>query len=456
MLLWVKSWFDTMENLLQNTSLARRALWLVELRWVAIGALALATYVSSRWMRVSLPDSRLYLIAELLTAYNASLYILVKYWTGRVKNGLGTRIGQIISFQISADLIIMTTILHYAGGIENPFIFFFVFHMILASILRSRFQSYLQATLAILSFGGVLLLEATGTIPHYSLEGFAGHELYQSRRYVLGCLFVLAVTLYLVVYMTTSIAEQLRCQQDELEEANHQLQQKDKIKNQYVLRVTHDIKGHLAAIQSCLQLVFDQIVGPLNEKQKDLTGRAYRRTTNCMLFVRTLLKITRLKLTGQMDISHFSLRDCLGKALAAAKTRAQDKSIDIHCDIEKSIETISGEAVYIEETLTNLLLNAVKYTPPQGHVNITVTDLGDHVQIVFSDTGIGIPASEMPHIFEEFYRASNARATQRDGTGLGLAFAKQVIERHGGTITAEQNQPCGTVLTVVLPKNIPS
>jgi signal transduction histidine kinase len=421
---------------------------------VAISTIAIATFVAGRFLYITLERSALYTITGILLVYNFVLYDLLRYWTWGEKEPSPRRIGGVLTFQITMDLVILTTIVHYAGGIENPFSFFFVFHMILASILRPKWQSYVQATLAVFLFGGLVVLEGLGVLPHYDLVGFAAHGLYNKPIFVFGFLFVFTVTLYLVVYMTTSISEQLRVQQASYEQANAQLEEKDQLKNQYVLRLTHDIKGHLAAIQSCLEIVINGLVGPLNDKQDDLVDRAHRRTVKCMAFITALLNLTRMKLTGELEMERFSLKNCLFNALAAVQRGARDKSITLTHTIELSTDEIPGEAVLIEETLTNLLFNAVKYTPEGGSVSLTVQEDGALIRVAIVDTGIGIPEGALGHIFEEFYRADNARATERDGTGLGLAFAKQVVERHGGTIAAQNNPECGSTFTFTLPKSI--
>jgi signal transduction histidine kinase len=440
-----------MENLLKSTNLIERAYWLIRLRWVAIGALAAATFVATRFMKVALPASALYTMAGVLFVYNFILYDLLRYWTWGSKEPSDRRIGQIITFQISADLFILAGILHFSGGIENPFSFFFVFHMIIASILRSWVQSYIQATLAVVLFGGLVTLEATGVLRHYPLEGFAGHGLYNNGTFVFGFLFVFTTTLYLVVYMTTSISEQLRSQQASYARANALLEEKDQLKNQYVLRLTHDIKGHLAAVQSCLDIVFNEMVGPLNEKQRDLIERAHRRTGKCMAFITALLKLTRMRLTGQLETECVSLKNCVFNALAAVQNRAHKKNIALLHEIASSIDEIAGEAVLVEETITNVLFNAVKYTPEGGEVRLDVIEDGAFAQIRIADTGIGVPVDDAERIFDEFYRADNARQTERDGTGLGLAFAKEVVERHGGRIWVENKPSGGSVFTFTLP-----
>jgi signal transduction histidine kinase len=443
-----------MENLLKSNSLIERAYWLIQLRWIAIATLFGATLVAGEVMQVHLPASALYTMVGVLLVYNLLLYVLLRYGAREGRELPAGRIGRILTLQISADLLILATILHFSGGIENPFSFFFVFHMIIASILRPRWQSYLQATLAVLLFGGLLLLEAAHAIPHYDLTGFAGHGLYDDATFVLGFLFVFTITLYLVVYMTTSISEQLRLHQESLERANTLLEEKDHVKNEYVLRVTHDIKGHLAAIESCLDVVLNGMLGPLNEKQKDFVERAQRRTTKCLAFVMALLKLTRMKLSGRLELEHFSLRNCVLSSLASVQSRAREKSIVLHHQIDPAIDKVMGEAVLIEETITNMLFNAVKYTPAGGRVGLEVVPEGNFVQVKIVDTGIGIPDAALPYIFQEFYRADNARAVERDGTGLGLAFAKQVVERHGGRIWVENNPGGGSTFTFTLPNGV--
>jgi signal transduction histidine kinase len=275
--------------------------------------------------------------------------------------------------------------------------------------------------------------------------------LYRDWTYVFGTLFVFTVTLYLIVYMTTSISEQLRRQQEGLERANAQLLEKDQVKNQYVLRVTHDIKGHLAAVLSCLDLVIDQMLGPLNDKQKDFIGRAHHRTTKCLEFITALLKLTRMKLTGRLEVEQFSLKKSILNALVLVRNKAQSKSVSLSHRIDPQVDLIWGEAVLVEETIANVLFNAVKYTPDGGKVSLEAGVEGDRVRIRVTDTGIGVPEADASRIFEEFYRAENARATEREGTGLGLAFARQVVERHGGRIWFENNPGGGSIFTFTLP-----
>jgi len=246
---------------------------------------------------------------------------------------------------------------------------------------------------------------------------------------------------------------ELQKREKALREANIQLKEKDRIKDEYVSRVTHDIKGHLAAIQSCLYVAADESSGSLNDKQSDFLSRGLERTAQLTSFVKELLNLTQMRLSGRLQMEVFSLPDCVSKALATVARKAKDKSITVSSNIEPSLGQIVGNEFSINEMLTNLLFNAIKYTPENKTVHIEAKSDGDCVQIDIADTGIGIPADEVGSVFEEFFRASNAKKSEKDGTGLGLSIVKQIVERHGGEISVQSQEGKGTNFTVTLPKN---
>ncbi|MHC4310552.1 MAG: ATP-binding protein [Planctomycetota bacterium] len=247
---------------------------------------------------------------------------------------------------------------------------------------------------------------------------------------------------------------ELQKQEKALREANMQLKEKDRIKDEYVSRVTHDIKGHLAAIQSCLYVAASESSGSLNEKQSDFLNRSVRRTTQLTTFVKELLDLTQMRLSGQVNVQEFCLRDSIYKALAIVARKAQDKSIAMTSNVESAVDIIVGDAFSINEMLTNLLFNAIKYTPEAKSIHLEAKSCDDYVQIDIADTGIGIPAGELGEIFNEFFRASNAKKSEKDGTGLGLSIVRQIIARHGGQISVQSEQGEGTKFTVTLPTNI--
>ncbi|MBN2138582.1 MAG: FHA domain-containing protein [Sedimentisphaerales bacterium] len=246
---------------------------------------------------------------------------------------------------------------------------------------------------------------------------------------------------------------ELEKQEQALRQANSKLKEKDRIKDEYVARVTHDIKGHLAAIKSCLFIASDKSTGPLNDRQGEFLGRAENRTEQLTAFVKELLHLTQMRLSGQVKMAPFSLGDVISAALEAVASRAKEKTITVTSNVSPSLGQIVGDQFSIKEMVTNLLFNAVKYTPQGKTVHLEAADSGSDIRIDFVDTGIGIPADEIAYVFEEFFRASNAKASEKDGTGLGLSIVKQIVDRHGGHISAQSQEGQGTTFTVILPKN---
>jgi signal transduction histidine kinase len=434
----------------QNSRLIEQTYWLIKLRWIAITGICLATFFAHNIMGVKVFDVQLYCVAAALIVENIISLLLLKRI---VRADLDyASIKKIINFQITADLIALTVLLHYSGGIENPIIIYFVFHMIIASILLSARESYLQATLASFLITLLAVLEYEKIIPHHCLEGFVICNMPRGMFYVLGHVFILVTTLYIVVYMTSSISIQLRRQEEAYKLANVQLQEKDRIKDEYVVRVTHDIKGHLAAIQSCLSVLANGMAGPLSERQADFAARAHGRTKKLTKFVKALLRLTEMRLSDRFEMNSFSLKRTVSSAVESVKSKAEDKNISLSSSVEPAAERVFGNRFSIEETIINLLLNSIKYTPANGSIRVSAEDNSDMVLVEISDTGIGIPENEMDKVFQEFFRASNAKKVERDGTGLGLSIAKQTIERHGGKIWAESQEGKWTKIKFTLPK----
>jgi len=438
-----------------------RLFWLIKLRWIAVAGVLLTILLSSLGFKFFLPLASLYTLSVSLAICNLVYIILIKRFgpacrmleSAQTDNDKSFKaVNWIINIQISFDLFILIALIHFSGGIENPFLFYSIFHMIIASIFLSRKESFLQATFATVLFGVMVASEYSGVLPHYCLKSFMAVDIHKNLTYIGSISFVFVTTLYIAVYMTTSISARLRQREKILMEANTLLNEKDRSKSEYVLRVSHDIKEDLAAIQSCLEPVEGGITGELNPKQLDLVQRAVHRTTKLLFFVKALLEATRIKLSKEIKMEHFSFKDMVSEVVGQISLKAKEKNIPITAFVEPTIGKVRGAEEYLRETIANLLANSVKYTPRNGKIDISVSDKGNRILIKITDNGIGIPKEELPKIFEEFYRASNAKEVERDGTGLGLSIAKQVIEKHNGKIWVESEEGRGSTFYILLPK----
>jgi signal transduction histidine kinase len=429
------------------------AKWLIKLRWIALLLLVSSTFFVTTVLKISIQETPVYFLSFILFLLNCFYLLLVKLLAKKETQKIISGIRKILHFQIAADLVILTIILHFSGGIENPFIIYYIFHMIIVSSVLSPFESYVQTSFALLLVAALAFLECFSVIPHYPLTGFISQGFYQNKLYIAGTGFIFATTSYIVVGMTNSIVAKSRRNEEAYMKANLELEQKDVLKNEYVLHVTHDIKGHLGAIQSCIKVLKTNILGPLNEKQEEFVSRAYERTDLLTNFVKDLLNLTKKRLeNNNNEPEEFSIKDLINKIVSEAKLNADEKAITIDVSIDNTIDKLKGNPFTIEELFSNILLNAIKYTPENGNVKLNVKNRPDHIIAEISDTGVGIPEEDISKVFDEFFRASNVKNDTKAGSGLGLAIAKQIVTSHNGRIWVESKLGTGSKFTFTLSK----
>ncbi|HIE51565.1 MAG TPA: HAMP domain-containing histidine kinase [Armatimonadetes bacterium] len=447
-------------------TLLERIQWLMSLRWIAAGGVLVTALVTTEMLHIRFPFLPICLIALAIVGYNGLLWWVLPRLKRESTDSSARWVGWFVNLQIGLDWLALAALIHFSGGVENPFIFYFVFHMIIASILLSRRASYVHATLATGLVGMMGGLEYARIIPHVHLQGFlpAGFlsptaDLYNQPKYLLGMLTVFATTMYITVYLTTEITATLRRREEELaalkeqlEEANENLREQDRLKSEYVLLVSHNLKSPAAAAQSLLSVVLDGVTGPLEEKTRYFLQRAERRIYELLHLARDLLDLSRIKAAKELRLEPVELAEILWAAIEDMRLRAEDKNIALQIRVPTNLPLINGDKDHIEQAFINLLTNAIKYTPPGGCIEVKAHSEGEWIKVEVTDNGIGIPAEALPHIFDEFYRAPNAEAFEPDGTGLGLSLVKYIVERHGGEIEVESTEGEGTTFTFTLPQ----
>jgi signal transduction histidine kinase len=429
------------------------ARWFIRIRWISLFILVVSNYTVSHLFKISIQEETIYILTTVLLGLNILHAIFLKRIIKKKNSNVISGIKKEIHFQIVTDLMVLTLIIHYSGGIENPLILFYFLHMIIASSIFSTLISYLYAAYAVFLAALFALLECYSVIPHFPLLGFVNHDLFRNTLYVFGTGFVFTGTSIIIVSLSHMIISRSIKSEEAYVKTNIELENKDKLKNEYVLRVTHDIKGHVAAILSCIEVIRTKIAGPLNDVQVEFINRAYERNELLSEFINNLLNITKKRLKHDNAFEEYSLKDLINKVVLSIQLLSKDKSIDLNIYIDKSIQMIIGNPFTIEELYSNLLLNAVKYTPPHGRIELTVKSRLNHIITEISDSGIGIPKEELSDIFDEFYRATNVPKDIKTGSGLGLSIAKQIVQNHNGKIWASSELGVWTKFTFILPKD---
>ena len=435
-----------------ENELKKRIKWFIKLRWFAVIGLFIVITLSYFLLKIDIQLYSLYIVNGILLLYNTIFYLSYK----RKIELLVKNFNSVANLQISLDLIILTVLLYFSGDLENPFISFYIFHMVIASILLTNRAAFLQATLATILLGMLSFLIYFNIIPHYHLGnvipvGFCS----QTQIYFLSKFLVLAITLYITVYMSTTIVNKLREREEEIEEANIALKKQDKLKSEYVLKVSHDLKGSLSAIQSYLKVILEGYAGKVSDEAKEMIGKAEKRCFSLIDFVDDLLNLSRIRASINPAKEDISIKEMVEKVSQNLASPIEKKKINLSIKGFKNNFFVNANHRELESVFMNLLENAIKYSPTEGKIEINCKRKRNSnlVQISVSDTGIGIPDEDLPNIFNDFFRAENAKKFDIDGTGLGLSIVKQIINSMGFDITVKSQVDKGTVFIFDLPLN---
>jgi len=480
----------------EESALVLRIGVFVKMRWLAIAGVLIAGLLATQVFGIQFSLVPIYIICFVMALYNLFFFYQARHLNAEASGSLPEvltvplrrllivpkatsplieKVRATGNIHITVDLAALTVILHFTGGIENPFIFYFVFHVILAGILLHYRVAYLVATWAILLVVLLVGLEYYAIIPHVHLEGFAAAGLYQQVSYILSMLVALSTCLYASAYMVTSISGELRKRQREvvalqqkgltektreLEEASKELTKLEEGR-QHLLRflamASHDLKAPLSAVQSYIQLMLGGFSGELTDKQRQMLGRSSTRITEQLELISDLLDISRIE-GGQMvkEVEEVSLVQVVQDSVENVRALAADKNIKLNTQMSTSLPKLKASGIRLKQAITNLLANAVKFTPEKGDVLLRVTEQNRDIYLEVMDMGTGISTEDMPKIFDDFYRGGDR---QKPGTGLGLSIVRRVVEAHGGKIWAESPNPedkkgRGSKFTFTLPENL--
>ena len=232
-----------------------------------------------------------------------------------------------------------------------------------------------------------------------------------------------------------------------------QLSDLDRLKAEFVSVASHELKTPINVILGYLQLLDEGLYGGLTERQREVVATLAAQGQSLARLVQQLLDISRFEAGGgRIEVREITLGDFVSELEAAFHVLAHQREITFRVFHGDALPAhVVWDPDRMNEVLGNLLSNAFKFTERGGRVDLEVTGDGDDVRMVVRDTGAGIPASQLQHVFRKFYQADNQAAASLKGTGLGLAIAKEIIEAHGGAITVDSTPGVGTTFCVQLP-----
>jgi two-component system, OmpR family, phosphate regulon sensor histidine kinase PhoR len=226
----------------------------------------------------------------------------------------------------------------------------------------------------------------------------------------------------------------------------------DQMKNEFVAMVAHELRAPLSAIQQQAAVILEGLAGAVTDKQRELLTRSQERTRGLLDLIRDLLDISKME-TGRsfQQKEPLNLFPLTEKTVALLNPQAQAKGQTLELRSDPVLPLINADPLALEEILTNLISNAVKYTPDGGRIEVRLTSEAEHLLIQVADNGFGIASQDLPKIFDKFYRVKSEKTRQIVGTGLGLPIVKQLVEVHLGYVEVESQPDRGTTFKVFIP-----
>jgi len=262
--------------------------------------------------------------------------------------------------------------------------------------------------------------------------------------WAMGLLNVL-VGVGMTVYLLEAAYARLQAQHE-------QLLRLEQLKRSFLSTVSHELRTPLTGMVGNLELLEDGIGGPLSPAQEAYVREVQRGATQLSELVESLLD------TAQMEAGAFrvkreavDLNVLLPQARQAIAGWAAQKRLNLELSVEAELPLVQGDALRLSQVMSNLLSNAVKFTPEGGTLRITAAASPEGVSVTVSDTGIGIPVSALPHVFEPFFQVDSGLTRQHRGSGLGLPIVKTLVEAMGGTIVVSSQPAQGSTFRVTMP-----
>jgi signal transduction histidine kinase len=454
----------------QRTSVMHLSIY-IKMRWLVVAGIIAIVLVALLAFNISFPTTPVFIVCGAIIVYNIFLFLWVRKLCHTQIRQAARGIRLLRYLQIGLDLAALTALLHFTGGVQNPFIFFFLVYVTAAGIWWNRKKAFGLTAIAVGLAVFVVMGEFTGVIPHVSLVNFVMPDMHDNPAWVSAVLTALAVFAFIATYISTSVNVALSERQGEVINLRDQAIQKgaqelksiskdlatlEEEKQRFVRllsTVSHDLQAPLVAVQSCISYVTDGYAGEITEGQRDWLQRGAHRIDALLTLITDLIDIPRIEL-GLLarEMKELSLNEVTSRAVEGLEMIARQKGLGFVTELPPVSPKVYGSYRRLQQVITNLTNNAISYTR-EGGITVRVRQDENGARVEFSDSGIGISSADLPRLFTEFSRGSNV---ETKGSGLGLSISKRIIEAHGGRVWAESPDPAtgkGSRFTFTLPKN---
>ncbi|HNF93502.1 MAG TPA: HAMP domain-containing sensor histidine kinase, partial [Anaerolineales bacterium] len=223
----------------------------------------------------------------------------------------------------------------------------------------------------------------------------------------------------------------------------------DQVKNEFIATASHDLKNPLTSIGGFAQLLLQ--AGPLNENQKEFVDRIQHSVKSMSELIQNMMALAQADLNATQKHEPVDIKEVLDEVVNEFAPQARGKEQNLEFTSPTSHVQVNGDSLHLRQAFRNLLGNAIKYTPKGGLIQVQSVIEQGNLLVHFKDNGYGIPATDLPFIFNRFYRVRTGKASEVEGNGLGLAIVKAITVEHNGSVNVESQAGKGSCFSITLP-----
>ena len=410
-------------------SLKERLAWLINLRWISIIALLFCVPVADIMFGFRIGFTEITNIAVILTLVNILFFFVARHFPFRNEY-------QELAFlelQIIVDLVIISLVIHFSGGIGNPFYFLYLVQVILSGIIfPGKFLPYFNAIIAALLLTVWTVLEHLFMVDRYLLREEP------SAALIITSLLAFYITNFAGIYIINNFMNGYRSLKKIIDQKNVQLEKAIKDRSRTFRFAAHELKSPMIAIQSTLDVVKSLFSSDLRPEVKEMVFKAERRSSQVIEMIKELISVTQYNLGMEKPVfEKVDFDKWLYSIVDHHRAYADNKNIALIYNHLPVTYNINIDTNGYEKVVSNLVNNALRYTLTGGKVIIEPFASDQSYGLTVKDTGIGILKDDLEKIFEEFYRSKIARETEQIGTGLGLNLVKEIVHHYKGEISVK-------------------
>lgn len=252
--------------------------------------------------------------------------------------------------------------------------------------------------------------------------------------------------------MNQTLEKRVKQRTQELEKALARLSELNELKSNFIANVSHELRTPITHLRGYLELLKDESLGPLNDKQQEALATMEKSESKLEELIESLIQFSHFEQSNlELNIQEFNLKKLLKKAVSLAQAKCKKKSLSCVISMPPLIPNTRGDEQRLYWVFHHLIDNAVKFTPKNGRVEIGAKVNEKEILLYVSDTGIGISQDKIQEIFEPFHQLDSSSTRQYGGTGLGLSLVKRIIETHGSAIRIKSRKGKGTHIAFTLP-----